>query len=62
MIKITNEIDGKKYELVESDNGCDDCSLRKRCKHWTDAPQWGADTLCLKLDGAWREVRDETLQ
>jgi hypothetical protein len=31
MIKITNEIDGKKYELVKSEDGCKQCDFRKFC-------------------------------
>lgn len=57
MIKITNEINGKLYELIESDNGCEGCSLRKCCEHWTDAPEWCGCTLCLKLGGIWKEVK-----
>lgn len=31
MIKIINEIDGKKYELVPSCNGCIECDLERMC-------------------------------
>lgn len=56
MVKIITEVNGKKYELVDSNKGCDDCQLRKRCKHWTVAPKWRMNILCLKLSGVWKEV------
>ena len=62
MIKIINDVNGKKYELVHSDEGCKGCSLRKQCKHWTEAPQWHTKLLCLKLDGIWKKVKDEIKQ
>jgi hypothetical protein len=54
MVKITTEIDGKKYELVKSKGGCKQCDLRESCPD----PYWNDTFLCLKLRGIWKEVRD----
>jgi hypothetical protein len=55
MIKITNEINGKKYELVKSECGCEQCDFQKFC---TSTPCWNEISLCFRLDSIWKEVRD----
>lgn len=59
MIKITNEVDGKKYELVKSDAGCEQCDFQESC---SAAPCWYGMCLCLILEGIWKEVRDADVQ
>ena len=62
MIKITNEIDGKKYELVKaaSDIHCDGCVMKGKsaveCMSLTLL--WGYG-ICAKLNGIWKEVKNE---
>lgn len=61
MIKITNEVDGKKYELVPAttDGHCNECAMKGRsideCR--TFSLLWGYG-ICVKLNGIWKEVRD----
>lgn len=55
MIKITNEIDGKKYELVKGEGGCEQCDFQKFC---TSNPCWNGISLCFRLDSIWKEVKD----
>ena len=59
MIKITNEINGKKYELerYHGDYPCESCDLRKACGEDADT-QWGGRGVCDALPGVWKEVRD----
>lgn len=59
MIKITNEIDGKKYELVRSRRGCKGCAFYTKtgCNIGTP-PKWRCITLCFAIDGIWKEVKD----
>lgn len=62
MIKITNEIDGKKYELMPETDICEGCDLRKKCDEIR--PQvahsvFNRCCVCAKLYGIWKEVKDE---
>jgi hypothetical protein len=60
MVKITNEIDGKKYELVPRDS-CDNCDLHgiktDICQiHPTDNA-FNGRLVCSVLHGMWKEVK-----
>lgn len=67
MIKITNEVDGKKYELapaIKSCMGCafdiehkgylNDCGLTKYPKH----NLYHGKNVCSRMNGIWKEVKD----
>lgn len=57
MIKITNEIDGKKYELVPSHKGCIECDLEGMC-YGVDKKKnviWDDTLPCKSLFGVWQE-------
>lgn len=62
MIKITNEIDGKKYELERyyGDYPCESCDLREPCCGETANLQWDGRGVCDALPGPgiWKEVRN----
>ena len=73
MIKITNEIDGKKYELVPRIGGvrepCRGCAhyngwtgQRKTCGFTPYWVEFNDEMVCKKLRGIWKEVRDEDVQ
>lgn len=62
MIKITNKIDGKLYELVPKEphdcnecafNGEYDCTIPKEHRY-----HYG-HLACLRYCGIWKEVKDE---
>ena len=58
MVKITNEINGKKFELVPSDKGCIECALERMC-YGVDKKInviWGESLPCSRLFGVWKEV------
>lgn len=61
MIKITNYLDGKKYELVPTmnDGSCDGCAMKGKptveCR--TQTSLWGR-CVCVRLNGIWKEVKD----
>lgn len=61
MIRITNEVDGKKYELVEAEIGgsCEGCVMNgksvKECRTFSLFHGYG---ICARLNGIWKEVRD----
>lgn len=61
MIKITNEIGGKLYELVPDIYVCEGCDLMKKC-HGAYIEMidgiFNGHTVCMKLQGIWKEVRD----
>lgn len=63
MIEITTEVNGKKYELVKYDNGnnCDKCALKSEgCTCVIRrAPRWEWYTLCITLNGVWKEKLNE---
>lgn len=74
MVKITNEIDGKKYELVPNSKGCEGCAFCKKAKLsinkvvvYNDSckfddgkePNWNDFLVCVDLDGVWKEVKYE---
>ena len=59
MIKITNEINGKLYELeiCYGDSPCESCDLRESCGEMANN-QWEGIDICDALPGVWKEVRD----
>lgn len=59
MIKITNEIDGKLYELKRycGDSPCESCDLREACEE-NGNTLWEGFGVCDALPGVWKEVRD----
>lgn len=64
MIKITNEIDGKKYELVKEILLCNKCSFHNKdgdCLLSQEQRRFGSANVCGKLHGIWKEVHDETM-
>lgn len=61
MIKITNEIGGKKYELVGESYLCSGCSFldkRTGCILPNNQRRFGGIGVCGKLGGVWKEVKD----
>lgn len=62
MIKITNEIDGLLYELTPETYICEGCDLKKKC-HGASPEMvysvFNGCTVCGKLHGIWKEVKDE---
>jgi hypothetical protein len=60
MIKITNEIDGKKYEFVTESNNSKHCAFNKSggCDCTDEQSTFDDIVLCCRLDGIWKEVRD----
>lgn len=66
MIKITNEINGKKYELVPRTFGCFGCVFDRRqadsfsgCKLNAEHAYFQGRPICEELHGIWKEARDE---
>lgn len=59
MIKITNEIDGKLYELERyyGDSPCVSCDLRECCGEDRNM-LWEGFGVCGALPGIWKEVKD----
>jgi hypothetical protein len=61
MIKITNEVNGKKYELERYWHygyfPCESCDLRETCGEMANN-QWEGFRVCDVLPGVWKEVRD----
>lgn len=59
MIRITNEINGKKYELERyyGDLPCESCDLQETCGEKANN-QWEGIGVCDALPGIWKEVRD----
>lgn len=58
MIRITNEIDGKLYELVPEVYICEGCDLKYECTELVHSVFNGC-AVCGKLHGIWKEVKDE---
>jgi hypothetical protein len=62
VIKITNEVDGKKYELVKAIRGdrCDGCAMKGKSIDECRALSllWGYG-VCARLNGIWKEIKDE---
>jgi hypothetical protein len=67
MIKIINEIDGKKYELVPEENtrqnSCGGCAFyptQRKCALSQSHRNWDKNNIsvCEALHGIWKEVRD----
>ena len=60
MIRITNEIGGKKYELVNEICICECCDLKKICHDGLkrEHSAFNGCCVCAKLHGIWKEVKD----
>lgn len=61
MVKIINDVDGKKYELVLSHKGCIECDLERMC-YGVDKKLnviWEESRPCSRLSGVWKEIKDE---
>lgn len=60
MVKITTDIDGKKYELVGEVHLCDGCALLKDgiLSGCNEFPKFNRIAICSKLHGIWKEVED----
>jgi hypothetical protein len=65
MIKITNEINGKKYELVPrgDERDCSGCSFeittgKYNCSLPLKESLFNDIFVCAHLEGIWKEVRD----
>lgn len=62
MIKITNEFDGKKYELVIGVTNCKSCAFCNSFEDYyectEDQAEFNGILLCDKLNGIWKEVKD----
>lgn len=67
MIRITNEINGKKYELVPETEICKGCCFDTdyRNTHSIDCAieedGFNGTCVCHTLRGIWKEVKDENL-
>lgn len=67
MIKITNEIDGKKYELMPAINRCMGCAFEKKQKDYLDTCKltkklskhalYQGKIVCNRMNGIWKEVK-----
>ena len=59
MIRITCEISGKKYELVNETHLCDECAflLEGILYGCEDYPKFNCRGICAKLHGIWKEVK-----
>lgn len=59
MIKITNEIDGKLYELVQKKCDCDGCAFNGefQCLLPKEHSYYNGYLICGK--GIWKEVKNE---
>ena len=60
MIRITNEIKGKLYELVPEKENCENCCFdtnNLECLIVED--EFNGRCVCNALNGIWKEVRDE---
>jgi hypothetical protein len=63
MIKITNEIDGHWYELVKEEHCCDGCAFLNKyndCILPQEQRQFYCASVCGKLGGVWKEVRNDS--
>lgn len=60
MIKITNEIDDRKYELLTDRSDCDKCAFYNGgCNCTNEQSNFNDYVLCIILNGIWKEVKDE---
>ncbi len=67
MIRIANEVDGKKYELVPAKNfqnkcdGCAFCVMERKCLLPWSCDRWykSINRVCGAMHGIWKEVKDE---
>jgi hypothetical protein len=58
MIKIINEIDGKLYEFLPG-HICSECAFYNcGCNCTSEQSDFDDCTLCITLDGIWKEVQD----
>ena len=69
MIKIINEVEGKKYELMPEENarqnacvGCAFCVKERKCSLSQPYRIWHKNIIgvCGALHGIWKEVKHET--
>lgn len=62
MIRITNEINGKKYELVPEKENCEGCCFDTNINNLDcliEEDGFNGRCVCNTLNGIWKEVRDE---
>lgn len=65
MIKITNEVNGKVYELVPEKEmtPCEGCAFDKKsdivCFPALKEGAFNGCCICTELHGIWKEVKDE---
>lgn len=62
MIKITNEIDGKLYELVKDKHICDACSFLTKdndCILPKEQREFFGINVCGKLCGRWKGIKNK---
>lgn len=64
MIKITNEINGKKYELVNGYGSCNRCVFDTRfgCRVEMEHRVFNRRLVCAELQGVWKEACDADVQ
>lgn len=65
MLRVTTEVDGKKYELVPDKYICSGCDLNinKACIVVGEKRSLGffnGQSVCGKLGGIWKEIKDES--
>ena len=59
MIKITNEVNGKKYELVPTTFACEGCDLYEDTnQECMSENEFDGHSVCLMLGGMWKEVKE----
>jgi hypothetical protein len=61
MIRIINEIDNKKYELIPNNSeDCSECAFANLDAYeCDDVDMFCGERLCLKYKGVWKEVKDD---
>lgn len=69
MIKITNEINGKLYELVPAIKKCMGCAFDieqkdylsdcKLTKGYSKHAFYQGKIVCSRMDGIWKEIKNE---
>lgn len=60
MIKIINEINGKKYELALDVADCEKCAFAGLgISECDEVDRFYGEQLCVKYNGIWKEVKDE---
>jgi hypothetical protein len=59
MIKITNEIDGKLYELIPGTFACEGCDFYENNPDCISENEFDGHIICLMLGGIWKKVQNE---